>query len=64
MTYDNERTLGVTKMLLEAGVYVNPVVAPAVKPGLCRIRTSYTATHTIEQMDRALAIIEKVFKSL
>lgn len=64
MTYDNETTLYVTKKLLEAGVYVNPVLSPAVKPGLCRIRTSYTATHTTEQMDRALAIFEKVFKAL
>lgn len=64
MTWDNERTLVATKRLLEAGVYVNPVISPAVKPGLCRLRTSYTATHTTEQMDRALAIFEKVFSTL
>lgn len=61
MTWDNERTLTTTKKLLEAGVYVNPVLSPAVKPGLCRLRTSYTATHTKDQMDRALAIFDKVF---
>lgn len=64
MTYTNEKTLYATKKLLDAGVYVNPVISPAVKPGLCRLRTSYTATHTTEQMDRALAIFDKVFKTL
>lgn len=64
MTYDNERTLTVTKLLREEGVYVNPVVSPAVKPGLCRIRTSYTATHTKAQLDYALEAFRKVFGKL
>jgi 8-amino-7-oxononanoate synthase len=64
MTYDNERTLIVTKLLREEGVYVNPVVSPAVKPGLCRIRTSYTATHTKAQLDYALEAFRKVFEKL
>lgn len=63
MTYTNERTLVATKLLLENGVYVNPVLSPAVKPGLCRLRTSYTATHTQEQLDRALEVIDNVFNS-
>jgi len=62
MTYTNDRTFLITKMLLEQGVYVNPVIVPAVRPGECLLRTSYTATHTIEQLDRALAIFEAVFK--
>lgn len=64
MTYDRMRTLLITKMLLEEGLYVNPVISPAVKPGMDRLRTSYTATHTTEQMDRALAIFQKVFQKL
>lgn len=63
MTWTNERTLVATKLLLENGVYVNPVVSPAVKPGLCRLRTSYTATHTKAQIDRALGVFDKVFNS-
>lgn len=61
MTYENERTFLITKMLLEEGVYVNPVIAPAVKPGNCLLRTSYTATHTTEQLDFALEAFRKVF---
>lgn len=64
MTYNNERTLIVTKMLRDEGVYVNPVVSPAVKPGLCRIRTNLTATHTKEQMDFVLEAFKKVFSQL
>ncbi len=61
MTYTNDRTFLITKMLLENGVYVNPVICPAVKPGECLLRTSYTATHTTEQLDRALEVFSAVF---
>ena len=60
-TYDNARTFIVTQKLFENGVYVNPVVAPAVPEGKAMLRTSYTATHTREQMDRAAAAFKKVF---
>ncbi|MBN2558363.1 MAG: pyridoxal phosphate-dependent aminotransferase family protein [Clostridia bacterium] len=61
MTYTNDRTFIITKMLLEAGVYVNPVICPAVRPGECLLRTSYTATHTKDQLDRALDAFSYVF---
>ena len=64
MTYENERTFIITKMLLDEGVYVNPVIAPAVTPGNCILRTSYTATHTFEQLDRALNSFERVFSKI
>lgn len=52
------------KTLQEQGVFVNPVVPPAVQQGRCMIRTSYMATHTDEMLDRALDIIEKAGKKL
>ncbi|MCE5235342.1 MAG: pyridoxal phosphate-dependent aminotransferase family protein [Eubacteriales bacterium] len=61
-TYEMQRTLVIAKALLDAGVYVNPVLPPAVPEGLCLLRTSYTATHTHEQIDRAAAIIKRVFE--
>ncbi len=60
-TYNAERTLLIAKRLLENGVYVNPVLPPAVPDDMCLLRTSYTATHTREQMDEAAAIIKRVF---
>lgn len=59
-TYNIDRTFLACKMLLENGIYVNPVVPPATPEGECLIRTSYTSTHTKEQMDEAIQIIKEV----
>ncbi|NLG82701.1 MAG: aminotransferase class I/II-fold pyridoxal phosphate-dependent enzyme [Bacilli bacterium] len=61
MTYDDFETFLKAKQLLEEGVYVNPVITPAVRPGEALLRTSYTATHTKEQLDYALSKFKKVF---
>jgi 8-amino-7-oxononanoate synthase len=42
------------KMLTENGIFANAAVPPAVAPGQALIRTSYTANHTDEQIDRVL----------
>ena len=44
----------------EEGVFVNPVVSPAVPPEQALLRTSYMATHTREHLERALAAFAKV----
>jgi len=62
MTYDDEKTFILTKMLLEEGVYVNPVISPAVEKGQALLRTSYTATHTKDQLDYCLGVFEKLWK--
>lgn len=64
ITYDLKRTLTIAKRLLEEGVYVNPVLPPAVPSDMCLLRTSYTATHTMEQMDHAAKIFDRVFKEI
>ncbi|QVK17386.1 aminotransferase class I/II-fold pyridoxal phosphate-dependent enzyme [Mycoplasmatota bacterium] len=61
MTYEDIATFIIAKQLLEEGVYVNPVISPAVNPGEALLRTSYTATHTTEQLDYALDKFKKVF---
>ncbi|MBZ5589828.1 MAG: pyridoxal phosphate-dependent aminotransferase family protein [Acidobacteriia bacterium] len=43
-----------SKRLQEEGVFVNPIVSPAVPPGGAMLRTSYMATHTREHLERAL----------
>lgn len=63
MTYEDYRTFLMAKKLLEEAVYVNPVVSPAVMPGQALLRTSYTATHTKEQLDFALDAFKKVFEN-
>jgi 8-amino-7-oxononanoate synthase len=61
---DDMRTIFAWKALFEAGVFVNPILAPAVPEGRQLLRTSYMATHTDEQLDRALAIYEQVGKQV
>ncbi len=61
MTYDDYETFAKKKQLLEEGVFVNPVISPATPPGMALLRTSYTATHTREQLEYALQAFKKVF---
>ena len=63
-TYDDETTFIACKKLFEKGVYVNPVISPAAPAGGAIIRTSYMATLTEEQIDRATDIIAEVMKEL
>lgn len=46
------------RLLFDAGLFVNPVITPAVQPGKALIRNTLMATHTPEQIDRALGIFE------
>lgn len=64
MIGDEFKTIMFWKALFEAGIYVNPVLPPAVPPNLSLLRTSYMATHTDEQLDRVLEIFGQVGKSL
>lgn len=50
------------KMLTEAGIFANAIITPAVAPGHALIRTSYTANHTDEQLDRVLSTFETIGK--
>lgn len=54
----------ICKRLQDEGVFVNPVVSPAVAPGHELIRISLMATHTDEQIDFALEKISKVGREL
>jgi len=59
---DDYKTFHVVRDLLDEGVFVNPVVTPAVAPQDTLIRYSLMATHTKEQVTRSIEAIEKVFK--
>lgn len=61
---DDMRTFQFWQMLSEAGIYVNPVVPPAVAPNSSLLRTSYMATHTDAQLDRVLETFKRVGKEL
>jgi 8-amino-7-oxononanoate synthase len=61
---DNLKTLKLTRMLLDEGVFVNPVISPAVNKDSTLIRFSLMATHTKDQVDIALGKISKLGKKL
>jgi 8-amino-7-oxononanoate synthase len=59
---DNDRTFLIVRELFDAGIFVNPVVSPAVASHDTLIRFSLMATHTEEQLDYALKAIQKIFE--
>jgi 8-amino-7-oxononanoate synthase len=58
------RTFEFWKRLLDAGVFTNPVIAPAVPATSGRIRTSYMATHTDAQLDQVLDAFQRVGREM
>ncbi|MEX2238775.1 MAG: pyridoxal phosphate-dependent aminotransferase family protein [Dehalococcoidia bacterium] len=57
----NEMAMGIYwHALIDAGVYTNAVIAPAVPVGHALIRTSTTAAHSMEQVEQALEIMARV----
>jgi len=52
------------RLLREDGIFANPVIYPAVPKDQALIRTSYSATHTDEELDTVLASFEKCGKQL
>jgi 7-keto-8-aminopelargonate synthetase-like enzyme len=61
---DDEKAFTFWKELYDNGVYTNPVCAPAVPAGHALLRTSYMASHTRAQLERALDVFEKSGRKL
>ena len=51
-------------MAYERGVFITPVIAPAVPENDVLIRFALMATHTIEQVDQAVGVLTDIFKQL
>ncbi|MEA4852107.1 MAG: pyridoxal phosphate-dependent aminotransferase family protein [Paludibacter sp.] len=61
---DNTKTFKLTRMLMDDGVFVNPVVSPAVRSEDSLIRYSLMATHTFDQIDESIEKISKAARML
>ena len=59
-----EPVLFAWKKTYEAGVYTNCFIPPSVPEGQCLLRSSVIATHTEEQIDRALEIMHDAGREL
>lgn len=61
---DDMKCFMMCKMLQNEGIFVNPVVSPAVEPGHALQRVSLMATHSMDQINFALDKFQKVGKQL
>lgn len=59
---DNEKTFIITRALQSDGVFVNPIVSPAVPSDASLIRFSLMATHTFGQIEEAVDKLSKAFQ--
>jgi len=61
---DNDKAFIISKMLLDNGVFINPVISPAVRPEDSLLRFALMATHTTSQIDEAIDKIHAAGKEL
>jgi 8-amino-7-oxononanoate synthase len=64
MIRDDFKTFKLTKLLLDEGVFVNPVVSPAVPSTSALIRYSLMATHNFDQIQESIEKIYKISKAI
>lgn len=64
MIGDTMRTIAMWRGLFDAGVFVNPVLSPAVPEGQELLRTSYMATHSDEQLDQVLETFGRIGRNV
>ncbi len=56
---DEETTLRLTMLLHNEGIFICPILPPAVPPKTCRLRANVLASHTDEDIDFALECLER-----
>jgi 8-amino-7-oxononanoate synthase len=61
---DDQGAFMLWKMLRERAIFTNPVIYPAVPPGEALIRTSYSASHTDEELDAVLDAFQSSGRTL
>lgn len=61
---DVDKTFAVTKLAFDNGIFINPVIPPACAPEDTLVRFALMATHSIEQVERAVKILKLCFKEL
>lgn len=61
---DETKTMDLTRMLFDQGIFVCPIVHPAVPNGTERLRTCLMATHTVDDIDQALEAFRSAGQAL
>jgi len=61
---EEEDTLKLCKLVHDEGIFICPILFPAIPKGTNRLRAHVLATHTSEDIDKALDIFERAGKKL
>ena len=61
---DGARTMEFSRELFQEGVLGTAIAFPTVPEGKARVRTIMTATHTQQELQRALEVLKKVGKQM
>jgi 8-amino-7-oxononanoate synthase len=61
---DTMKAMAIVPKAYQAGVFITPVIAPAVPEKDVLIRFALMATHTIEQVDQAVEVLTKIFREM
>jgi glycine C-acetyltransferase len=61
---DESQTLEMTRRARNEGIFIVPILPPAVQPNTARIRATVTAGHSLQEIDRAINTFEKIARSL
>jgi glycine C-acetyltransferase len=63
MIRDDRRVFEIGQRLLREGLYLQPIVYPAVAKHRSRFRIAISAAHTFEQLDEAVDILVRVLRA-
>ena len=61
---DTIKAMKIVTLAYEQGVFITPVIAPAVPEKDVLIRFALMATHSVEQVDRAVSVLTGIFRDL
>ncbi|MCC6544455.1 MAG: 8-amino-7-oxononanoate synthase [Nitrospirae bacterium] len=61
---DTEKALRFSQRLFDEGIYAAPIRPPTVPEGGCRIRTTVTAAHSLEDIERSIEVFKNVGREL
>jgi glycine C-acetyltransferase len=64
MIYDEAKAVQMADLLLEKGIYVIGFCYPVVPKGKARIRVQLSATHTLEDLDKAVEAFKQTAKEM
>ncbi len=61
---NDAKALEMTRIARQEGIFIVPILPPAVQPNTTRIRTTVTAGHSLQEIERAINVFARIAKSL